>query len=293
VIRGANREYGMETKPFTRFEHVLLEALIKQNLTGAEWDAVMTIIRYTVGFQREGHKLSLNFIAEATGRHRITVFRSLSELRDKGIVSRSSKRSPGGTDYYLINPLEKWAGSSALTVSTNETDLSVSTDANRTISQDANSMFHPCNQTISESANKERNNKESYKESGKESGGGPVLFLKDKNFEETSEDLIHRKDAPTSTAKQMPSYIINQAIIIFNKRFFESSQDIYYMNRGLELKIKERLKCKRWVKGCDADTFARHFTRIIEPISPRAVHRSGSVGMFMEFVRLASQCCKI
>jgi phage replication O-like protein O len=292
VIRGADRERGMETKPFTAFDNDLLEALVKQHLTGAEWDAVLVIVRYTKGFHRESHYLSLSFIAKATGRNRITVHRILGSLRERGIISRTSEASLGKAASYCINPPEKWVVSSAQTVSPHETGSAISMETNSSVSTATNSPFHPCNPTVSANANQERKCTEREKESGKESGVVSVLFLKDKNSEETSEDLIHRKDAPISPEKQMPSYIINQAIIVFNKRFFESSQDAYYMRKGLELQIKERLKCKRWVTGCNADVFARHFARIIEPISPSAVHRSGSVYMFMGFVRVASQCCK-
>jgi phage replication O-like protein O len=281
----------MEIKYFTPLENDLLEALIKQHLTGTEWDAAMTVIRYTKGFHREYHSLSLNFIVRATGRHKTTVFRALCSLRERNIVSRNSAPYRGGTNSYRINPPEKWVGSST-PISADEPDESISTGATRAVSVEDDSMVQPDNHPVSALANQERKVKESDKESGKESGGGPVPFSKDKNSEETSEDRIHRAKAPISPVRQIPSYVIDQAIINFNNRFFESSRDLYYRQKSLDLKSKERLKCKRWVKACDPVAFARQFARIIESMSPNVVHCRKAADLFMEFVKLASQCCK-
>lgn len=71
---------------YTRIANELLERLMKIKLNGTQHNIVHCIVRYTYGFQRKSHAMSLSFISEAVEAHKDTVKRELDKLIECKIV---------------------------------------------------------------------------------------------------------------------------------------------------------------------------------------------------------------
>lgn len=74
-------EYG-----YTRIANEILEEIMKLNLNGTQFRLVMAIWRYTYGFQRKEHEMSLSFLADAINASRGQVTRELNTLIDRKII---------------------------------------------------------------------------------------------------------------------------------------------------------------------------------------------------------------
>ncbi|GIN60503.1 hypothetical protein J27TS8_04960 [Robertmurraya siralis] len=70
----------------TRIANEILEQIAKTNLNGAQFRIVMVIWRYTYGFRRKEHEISLAFLAKAIDSQRAHVNRELKSLIDRNIV---------------------------------------------------------------------------------------------------------------------------------------------------------------------------------------------------------------
>ena len=72
---------------FTRIANEILENIMKASLNGTQFRIVMAVWRYTYGFQRKEHDLSLTFLAKAINASRGQVDRELNALIDRKIIS--------------------------------------------------------------------------------------------------------------------------------------------------------------------------------------------------------------
>ncbi|WP_312118312.1 replication protein [Brevibacillus reuszeri] len=72
---------------YTRLANEILENIMKASLNGTQFRIVMAVWRYTYGFQRKEHDLSLNFLAKAIDASRGQVDRELTALIDRNIIS--------------------------------------------------------------------------------------------------------------------------------------------------------------------------------------------------------------
>jgi phage replication O-like protein O len=75
-----------------RIANEVLQQLIKQGLTGSEWDVVMTVIDKTYGFGKLSDRISYGQIVNATSLSRRTAIRAVNSLEARRIlvVSRMS-----------------------------------------------------------------------------------------------------------------------------------------------------------------------------------------------------------
>lgn len=71
---------------FTRVANVLMEQVAKQHLNGTQCSIILTVWRFTYGFQRCEHKLSVTFIATATGVSTRAIKKELKILIDRNII---------------------------------------------------------------------------------------------------------------------------------------------------------------------------------------------------------------
>jgi phage replication O-like protein O len=80
---------------FTRIANVLLEQSAKIHLNGTQYSIILTVWRFTYGFQRCEHELSITFIARATGISTRAIKKELKTLIDRSIilVSRESTKA--------------------------------------------------------------------------------------------------------------------------------------------------------------------------------------------------------
>ena len=71
---------------YTKIADEILEVLPKYKFNGSQMRILMVILRYTYGFCRKQHELSLSFISEAAGMHRVQVRRELGTLITKNVI---------------------------------------------------------------------------------------------------------------------------------------------------------------------------------------------------------------
>ncbi len=82
---------------YTRIANEILDHIAKTKLNGSQFRIVMAVFRYTYGFNRKEHEMSIGFIAKATGMNKRQVQRELSTLIDARIikvVKESTHSSP-------------------------------------------------------------------------------------------------------------------------------------------------------------------------------------------------------
>ncbi len=74
-------------KGHTRIANEILEQIIKTNLNGTQFRLVMAIWRYTYGFQRKSHEMSVTYLAELINTSRSHADRELKALIDRNIIT--------------------------------------------------------------------------------------------------------------------------------------------------------------------------------------------------------------
>lgn len=71
---------------YTRLANEILEQIMKISLNGTQFRLVLAIWRYTYGFRRKTHTLSITFLAKAINASRSQVDRELTTLIDRNII---------------------------------------------------------------------------------------------------------------------------------------------------------------------------------------------------------------
>ncbi|GED35054.1 replication protein [Brevibacillus centrosporus] len=72
---------------YTRLANEILTHIMKASLNGTQFRIVMAVWRFTYGFQRKEHELSIGFIAQAIDASRGQVDRELSALIERNIIT--------------------------------------------------------------------------------------------------------------------------------------------------------------------------------------------------------------
>ncbi|MGG3821125.1 replication protein [Geobacillus thermodenitrificans] len=71
---------------YTKIANEILERLALTKLSPTQFRLILAIWRYTYGFNRKDHEMSLSFLAEATGIHKQRVKQELDKLIENNIV---------------------------------------------------------------------------------------------------------------------------------------------------------------------------------------------------------------
>ena len=117
----------------TDIANELLEVIYSSNFNAPQLDIIYCLIRYTYGFHRKSHKLSINFISRATKRHKITISKELAKLIDKNVINVEQKSTYSTSRILSLNKnYSTWGVSQNETVSQSET---VSQNGASTVSQ--------------------------------------------------------------------------------------------------------------------------------------------------------------
>lgn len=104
----------------TDIANELLEVIYSSNFNAPQLDIIYCLIRYTYGFHRKSHKLSINFIAKATKRHKITISKELVKLIDKNVINVEQKSTYSTSRILSLNKnYSTWGVSQNETVSQN------------------------------------------------------------------------------------------------------------------------------------------------------------------------------
>lgn len=92
-------------KGFTKFDNTLLEAIMRADFNGTEMKVIITIVRYTAGYQRTVGTLSAACISLLTGKSERCVKYALKSLYEKNVISKFTE---GGVNSYSVNDVTSW-----------------------------------------------------------------------------------------------------------------------------------------------------------------------------------------
>lgn len=76
---------------FTMVSNTVLEELSKLKLNATQFRLILVIWRYTLGFQREEHDMSISFLSNATGCDKRQIQRELKKLEERKIIVQNIK----------------------------------------------------------------------------------------------------------------------------------------------------------------------------------------------------------
>jgi len=94
---------------YTKIPNKVLEALIKAGLNATQYRILWTIIRYTYGFQREDHKLSVSFISESTESNPQAIKRGLKQLIEMDVITVTKEATFSSPRIMKINEdIDTW-----------------------------------------------------------------------------------------------------------------------------------------------------------------------------------------
>lgn len=143
------------TKNFTPVPNEILQKAAQARLNGTQYAIMLTVWRYTYGFQRGEHELSLTFIARATGIHRLQIQREIKKLIDFKIlkVVREAAFNHQSRIIALNENLEDWE--------LNSKQLTKTLTGNKNINHTVNGL---ANRTVNGLVNQEIKLKENIKE---------------------------------------------------------------------------------------------------------------------------------
>lgn len=93
----------------TRVANEILEKIMQTNLNGTQFRIVMAIWRYTYGFRRKEHELSISFLAKAINASRSQIDRELAILIERKIISIIKVGSRGARVMSFNKNYEEWS----------------------------------------------------------------------------------------------------------------------------------------------------------------------------------------
>lgn len=149
-MSGPQKENG-----YTSIANEIIEVMARTKLNATQYRILFVVWRYTYGFNRKEHELSLSFLSIATGCDKRQLQRELKNLEDKKIIIQNIKngiyRKVQFNKHY-----RQWVGEPTIGESVNGERDNGET-INPTIGESVKA-------TIGESDNQERKTKEKYKE---------------------------------------------------------------------------------------------------------------------------------
>lgn len=93
----------------TDIANELLEAIYSCNFNGTEFAIILCILRYTYGFHRKSHSLSIGFISKAINRNKINVSNYIKKLIENNVLIEEKKSTYNTSRMIGINKdYSKW-----------------------------------------------------------------------------------------------------------------------------------------------------------------------------------------
>lgn len=150
---------------YTKIAHELLERLALTKLSPTQYRIILAVWRYTYGFNRKEHEMSLTFISNAIGADKRNIQRELKGLEEMKIIHQEVKSGSYRKITFNKN-YDEWIGKTAIgRITIGET--TIGENDNTTIGETNNG-------TIGETNNQER-----YKDNFKESNSNNKQDLYD------------------------------------------------------------------------------------------------------------------
>ena len=75
---------------YTRVANEIMEILPQAGFNGTQFSILLIVFRYTYGFQRKNHELSLTFISQATNLHKVMIQREVAKLIKMKVLTEVS-----------------------------------------------------------------------------------------------------------------------------------------------------------------------------------------------------------
>lgn len=88
---------------YTKMDNTLLEAIYKKKFTAVEIRTILLVSRYTFGFHRESHSISISFIAKALNCSSRYISKALNQLVKKNVLIIISEYSKNKSRELKIN----------------------------------------------------------------------------------------------------------------------------------------------------------------------------------------------
>lgn len=155
---------------FTRIANEILEAVQMYKFTLNELKIVMCVWRYTYGFQRKSHQLSLTFLMNHTGLGRTRINDSLKRLIELNVIEKLEQGRANSTNSYAFNKrydswkIEKYAVFASVQNDTSVQDgTSVQNDTDTSVQDDTSTSVQNDTSTSVQDDTQERKSKESVK----------------------------------------------------------------------------------------------------------------------------------
>ncbi|QXJ39555.1 Bacteriophage replication protein O [Parageobacillus caldoxylosilyticus] len=130
---------------YTKIANEILERLALTKLSPTQFRLILVIWRYTYGFNRKDHAMSLSFLAEATGVHKQRVKQELDKLIESNIIivteegtfskSRKLAFNKNYDTWRLQSTKESTVSEIAYTTVSKNADTTVSEIADSTVSE--------------------------------------------------------------------------------------------------------------------------------------------------------------
>lgn len=137
---------------FTKIANELLEVVMQQKFNGTQFKIIMAVWRFTYGFCRKEHEMSLTFLSNATGVHKQQIKMELAKLIELNVIKVTSESSYTTSRKLSFNKnYDEWNQSQSVK------KVPVSESTYTTVSEITTT-------TVSESTYQERNIKENSKE---------------------------------------------------------------------------------------------------------------------------------
>jgi phage replication O-like protein O len=163
---------------YTRIANELLEAIYSTRFNGTQFKILLCIIRYTYGFKRKSHNLSISFISKATGVSKRYISAELSRLIDNKVIAVLQEHTDTTSRVLALNKnYKQWTIGGTRNHQMNNTSTGELTQ--HTTDEEL------LNTTDEELFTQERNIKENIKESSSSINNPPPL-MNDENLKRIS-----------------------------------------------------------------------------------------------------------
>ena len=140
-------EYG-----YTKIADEILEQMARIKLSPTQYRILFVIWRYTYGFNRKEHNLTLGFISKATGCEKRQIQRELKDLEERRIIFQNVTNGVGRKIQFNKNH-DEWIGKTTI----GETTIGKTTIGETTIGETVNGTIgETVNGTIGETVNQDK-----------------------------------------------------------------------------------------------------------------------------------------
>ena len=126
---------------YTSIAHEIIEAIIKKELTGTQLKIILLLWRYTYGFNRNSHSISISFIAKALNVNKAYISVEVKKLISMNVIHVESEASWTATRVLIFNKnYDTWSCATTQQLTHNTTVVS---DINLTVVPQHNSTVMP------------------------------------------------------------------------------------------------------------------------------------------------------